>query len=137
MALTVVASRVKEKLGLTAATWDTAIGNLIDEMVPAISYGIEDAHLADVSNAGLQALLNLGALEMVCGEFAAQLAREPGAAEEVWIGDIHLRPPGQPLDDPTGLAAQGASRLRPFLKPDPAQRRATGVISAPLEEPEA
>lgn len=128
MSLAVTRTRVKEKCSITSTTYDTTIDNLISEQVPVISYAIRDEHIADTGNTGLQATLNLGALEVVCGENLDQIRRETGAMEHVRLGDFELWPallkdsPG-----PFGLKESGWARLRPFLKTDQSGRAATVV----------
>ena len=121
MSLTVSSSRVKEKCGIDNSDYDTQISHLIDDWVPVIEYAIQDSFLNDVSNTGLQATLNLGATELVSGEFVAQFARKPGAYDSVVLGDLSIRPyvVANPAD-PSGMKAQGLERLRAFLKKDPA-----------------
>ena len=96
--------------------------------VPAIEFAVDPAMVAS-SDTGLQATLNLAALELVCGEFMALRLREPGAAEGIVLGTFELHPPTRDLADPSGLKAQGTARLAPFVKVNPSQRFATGVTS--------
>jgi len=120
MSLTVQQSRVKEKCGIDNSDYDLQINNVIGDWVPVIEYALQDSALADTGNTGLQATLNLGATELVSGEFYAQFARNPGAYDSLTIMDVSVRPfyGNNPLD-PTGMKAQGLERLRPFLKKDP------------------
>lgn len=157
MAITVTRSRVKEKCGISGTDYDSTIDNLIDEQVPVIEYAIRDEVLAD-SSAGLQATLELGATEIVCGEFMGQRLREPGAADEVCVGEVSLKPfrgvphqfadahrlplgfaPGGDASDPFCMRALGWRRLRPYLKVDPAVPVVSEVLSggdrSGLEEP--
>lgn len=128
MSLTITRARVKEKCGIADTTYDATIDNLILELVPAITYAIRDEHVADTGNAGLQAILTLGATEIVCGEFAAQLLRTPGNGEIARLGGLTIEPLGlgRPVD-PTGLATQGLARLKPFLKSDPSLRLVAAI----------
>ncbi len=134
MSITVSRSRVKEKCGISDTTYDTVIDNLISELVPAISFAIRDEHIADTGNGGLQSTLTLGATEIVCGEFAAQLLRAPGGGELVKLGVLTVQPVGRDNPaDPTGLATQGWARLAPYRKPEPAQKAAVAVTTTPKE----
>jgi hypothetical protein len=106
---------------VTVSAYDNSIDGLISETVPAIEHAIQPERIADTANAGLQATLNLGALEIVCGEFLAQLSRSPGWLDEIAVGDLRFAPAAKvdPLD-PFGLKTQGWARLRPYLRVDPA-----------------
>ena len=130
MPITIARARVKEKCGIADTTHDATIDNLIAEMSPVIEYAVHATHLADT---GLTTTLNLGATEVVCGEFLAQKDRLANAA----------RPDGgdtRPFDptDPAQLTAQGWGRLRPFLKVDPgftvSGGVSTGAQAKPLQE---
>ena len=126
--MTVTRARVKERCAVTDTSYDSTIDNLIADLVPAIEFAVDPALVAS-SDTGLQATLNLAALELVCGEFMALRLREPGAAEGIVLGTFELRPPTRDLADPSGLKAQGTARLAPFVKVNPSQRFATGVTS--------
>lgn len=129
MALSVTRSRIKEKCSIASTTYDTTIDNLIAEQVPVITYAIRDEHIADTGNTGLQATLNLGALEVVCGEILDQIRRETGAMEHVRLGDFELWPAiAKDALGPLGLKEAGWARLKPFLKADLSGRSA-GVAS--------
>ena len=105
-----------------------------------IEHAIRDELLADTGNAGLQATLNLGALEIVTGEFAALRLREPGGSEHVRVGDLEVVPfRGYDPADPFGQIRHGWRRLRPYLKVDPAVPTFVGMGSSGrrgVEEPE-
>lgn len=130
MALSVSRSRVKEKCGISASTYDTAIDNIIADYVPAIEFAIRAEYVAAVSNSGLQATLNLGALEICCGEFMGQKFRENGTA-------LSVAPDGFPMlifyhgsaRDPSGLVAAGWQRLQPYVAGGSATGTSVGVIS--------
>lgn len=140
MALSVARSRVKERCGVADTAYDTVIDHLIADTVPAVEYAIRDELLADTGNAGLQATLNLGALEIVTGEFAALRLREPGGSEHVRVGDLEVVPfRGYDPADPFGQIRHGWRRLRPYLKVDPAVPTFVGMGSSGrrgVEEPE-
>lgn len=116
MSLVVTVSAVKEKSRVTDPALDTLVSNLIAQWVPMLEFAIRGEPLADTGNAGLQATLNLAALEAVAGELLAQLGREPGASESFSFGFFEVGAPGGSEIDPSGLKAQAFSRLQPFLK---------------------
>jgi hypothetical protein len=135
MSLTVTRARIKEKCGVADTTYDTPIDNIISDYVAAIEYSVEDQYIADVSNPGLQATLNLGALEVCCGEFYAQRFREPGAADVLDVDGIVLKPNFDgSARDPSGLVLAGWSRLAPYLKSGVQALPIAGVLSAFKEE---
>ena len=111
MPITITRARVKEKCAIADATHDTTIDNLIAEMTPVIEYIVKAEHVAD---AALATTLNLGATEVVCGEFLAQKERLANAAAPSG-GDTRAFDP----TDPGRLVAKGWKRLRPYLKVDP------------------
>ena len=115
MALTISTADVKRKCMLASAdtTYDASIAALIAEMQPAVEYTLDDDTLGDTANAGLQAVLRLGVLELIAAEFLAQRFREAGYAEEVQIGGIRL---GQVWERGKVLSEQGSARLAPFRK---------------------
>lgn len=117
MSLSVPLSRVKERCGLTTTDFDTLVANLTYDILAALTFAIQDAHIADTGNSGLQATLNLAALEIVSGEFLVVHRQWSGFAEAVQIGELRITP-GAILsaDDPTGWKAQGWRRLAPYLK---------------------
>lgn len=122
MALEVTTETVKAKCRITTANFDDEIDALIEEQLPAIEFAIAETHLNDVANDGLQATLNLGAAEIIAGEFLAQSFREPGACEEIVFGEVRfgVRPGAHfksSIADPYGLKSQGWQRLSPFMKP--------------------
>jgi hypothetical protein len=126
MALSVTRARVKEKCSITGTTYDATIDALISEMVPVIEYAIRDAHIDDTANTKLQNTLNLGASEIVCGEFLEQLAREQGAMERVRLGDFELWPPEPSAWKAALLIKDGGwSRLKIYLKQDASGKSGT------------
>lgn len=131
MSLTVTRARVKEKCAIAEATFDATIDNLISEMTPVITYAIASAHLGD---SALATTLDLGATEIVCGEFLAQKKRLENA--EMPAGGST-----RPFDptDPSRLVARGWKRLRPYLKVDPSFAVTGGVrvgaAKKPTEDP--
>ncbi len=119
MALTVTRSRIKERCAVSDSAYDSAIDNIISDYVPVIEFAVRNEFLVDVSNAGLQATLNLAALEICCGEFLGQRMREPGTAEKISVEGLSVEPVLQKsFRDPSGLVLVGWTRLRPYLKSD-------------------
>lgn len=117
MSLTVPLSRVKERCGLTTSVYDTLIANLTADLLSALTYAIEGAYIADTGNVGLQATLNLGALEIICGEFLVVHRQWPGVGDAVQVGDLRITP-GEihAPNDPAGWKSQGWQRLAPYLR---------------------
>jgi hypothetical protein len=135
MSLSVSVSTVKRKCRITVSDFDTEIQDTINEQLPAIEFSLDETFVADVGNAGLQATLNLGAAEVISGEFLAQLFRDPGSSEEIDFFDIRFgRRNEQFADakiiDPFGLKAQGWLRLSPFLKAQAPMMAETGSAIA-------
>jgi len=128
MTVSVSSARVKEKCGVTGTTYDTPIGNLIAETVPAVRLLISEETLAS-EDADLAALVNLAATEWVAGEFMAQRLREPGVADGITVGELTLRPPARNLVDPSGLKAQAMARLLPYLRFPAVAGAAFGVLA--------
>ncbi len=132
MSLTVTRATVKRKCRISITDFDSEIDDLISEQLPAIEFSVLPNHIADTGNSGLQATLNLGAAEVIAGEFMAQAYREPGAGEELRFLDMTIgqRPPYQVLisiADPFGIKKQGWARLAPYLKPVVASYVATRI----------
>jgi hypothetical protein len=110
---------VKEKCSLTVSTYDSTIDSLIVEQGAAISYALKPEYIGDGLDANLQATLDLGATEVVCGELMAQICREPGATEGIALGEIQIWPTKRgSMNDPYLLIEAGWTRLRPFLRLD-------------------
>ena len=129
MSLSVTLSKVKEKAGISVTTYDTKVTNLIADWIPVLEYAIDPAFLNDLANTGLQATLNLGATELVAGEFLSQLAREPGGSESLMFGWLEVQPSFKDLTDPFGLKRQGAVRIAPFVKDPDSLIGAFGVLT--------
>lgn len=115
MSINITRADVKRKCMIPAAdtTYDTSLDTLIAEMQPAVEFTLADEYLADTANTRLQAVLKLGLLEVVSGEFLQQLAREMGITEEFSIGGVTI---GRIKEQGPALIQQGAARLAPFLK---------------------
>ena len=120
MALSVSRATVKEKCRIAVTDFDTEIDDLIAEQLPVVEFSILEKHIADTGNTNLQKALNLGAAEVIAGEFLAQSFREPGAAEQLVVGEVTFGsrlPQRASLIDPFGLKSQGLQRLAPFMTP--------------------
>lgn len=120
MSLSVSRATIKEKCRIAVTDFDIEIDDLINEQLPVIEFSILDKHIADSGNKNLQKTLNLGAAEIIAGEFLAQSFREPGAVEQLVVGEVTFGsrlPQRATLIDPYGLKAQGVQRLAPFMKP--------------------
>ena len=115
MAITITKAEVKRKCRISASdtTYDSDIDALIAEMQPGLEYGIADAYLNDTGNTRLQAVLKLGILEIISGEFIRQLFREAGASEEFKIAGLTV---GARADHGAKLMEQGQARLLPFRR---------------------
>lgn len=122
MSLSVTRARVKEKCGISDSGYDSAIDSLISETVPAVEFAIRAEFVADTGNSGLQATLNLGALEVVCGEFLDQITRPPGTSEGLTLFGLALL-----AAKPSSIGAQGLARLSPYLKDAPEARSPSRV----------
>ncbi len=133
MPLTITRSRVKEKCSIADSSFDTTIDNLLAEMRPVLEFSLQDSALASPDSA-LIATLNLGATEIVCGEFLAQRLWQPGVAETVTLGDLRIQPSATLLDRPALLIRQGYARLQPFMKTEIAAPQALSVLIAPMPE---
>ncbi len=135
MPITLTRARIKEKCGVADATYDSTIDNLIAEMTPVVEYTIQTGPLADTS---LSTTLSLGATEVVCGEFLAQIKRQENALRPAdSCGGI-----SRCFDptDPSRMIAKGWRLLRPYLKFDPPFAVSGGIRSGatlkPTEETE-
>ena len=119
MSITVTRARVKEKCSISVTSYDTTIDNLIAEMAAAVTYALKPEYVGGGLDSNLQATLDLGATEVVCGEFLAQICREPGATEGVSLGTLQVWPIKRgSMNDPYFLIEAGWTRLRPFLRLD-------------------
>lgn len=128
MAITITKAEIKRKCMIPAAdtSHDTDIDALIAEMQPSIEYTIADEYLNDTGNAKLQAVLKLGTLEILSGEFLQQLYREEGASEVFSVGGMSI---GSRPEHGSKLIQQGTMRLSPYQK-EPAAPTLEGGISS-------
>ena len=113
--LTITSDEIKRKcmIGISETGFDADIDALIIEMQPAIEFTIDPDFLSDTADAGLQASLRLGVLELMAAEFLAQLCRQPGYSEEFSVGGVRV---GQFQQRGQELQTAGAARLGPFRK---------------------
>ncbi len=133
MSLTITRADVKRKCMIPSAetSLDDAIDDLIAEMQPAIEYTLDPDCLADTSDAALQALLQLGVLELISAELLAQRYREPGFSEELQVGSVRV---GPAWERGKALFEQGSERLAPFRRHVGASESAALVLSAAPQE---
>jgi hypothetical protein len=117
VALTVTRAKVKERCSFTDSSYDATIDSILADTLPVLEFALDPVALADTGNTGLQATLNLAALEWVCSDVLGVVAREPGAAEGVKLFGFELF--GRRVrEDAADLRASAAARLRPYLKPN-------------------
>ena len=115
--------------GLIDTSYDTEIQATLSYSLSAIEYSIGPAALGNTSNAGLQALLRLGATEIVAGDIAAQIRRRDDFHFAITINELSIRPSSFNEFDPTGLKAQGWARIKPYLRSEAHAEIAAFVIS--------
>jgi len=116
MALPITRNDIKELLMIPTSdpACDAQIDSHISRSQPAIEYQIADGYLSDTVSAGLQALLKLGVMEVLAGEFWSQKSREEGASV-VKIFSLQEDPTGE-FREARALEAKGWRRLAPYLK---------------------
>ena len=112
MTLSVNTADVRRKSMVSDTSYDSMISALISETVPVIEYTIADKHLAS-NDVNLKATLNLGALEIVTGDFIEQLIRDVGYKEGFTMPGITLE---ESKVSGADLIQQGWNRLTPYLK---------------------
>jgi len=115
VAISIARADVKRKcmIATSDTSCDSAIDALIAEMQPAIEYSLSDEFLNDTSNVRLQAVLELGILEIIAGEFLEQMSREVGASESLSVAGFSI---GEAKSRGAALVKQGWERLAPYLK---------------------
>jgi hypothetical protein len=123
MALSVDRERVKARCQITGTAQDAAIDALIAEFIPAVTVELSADALAS-SDPNIMATLNLGAAEIIAGEYLAWSMVAVGAMDTVSVDGFEMRPPNLNPADPFGLKAQGYARLTPF------RAKASGVIAS-------
>lgn len=106
---------VKRRCMIAASdtSYDSAVDSLIAEMQPAIEHAVSDEFLNDTANTRLQAVIGLGILEIISGEFMEQMAAEAGAAESLSVAGFSI---GEAKSRGAALVKQGWDRLAPYLK---------------------
>lgn len=131
----VAVAKVRAKAGIAQIDHDDAIEALIGEHLPALAYRVQRWAL-ESADPGLIATLRLAAAEVVAGELLAQLQREVGGIGRVRVGDVALdldSGASRSATDPSGLIAQGMTRLAPYLRSETSLRRGSAVRVAPIE----
>lgn len=117
MAISVGIEAIKRKVGLEGSSWDSHVTLLMNEQISVIEYALEPGALSSSAESGLQATLNLAALEIIAGELFAEISRRPEFQLSFKLGDVEMYPRKYDnVDDPTLLIKKGWSRLAPYLK---------------------
>ena len=112
MTLSVSVDDVKRRAMVVTDDYDTQISLLIGETVPVVEYMIDEEFIHS-TDTGLRALLNLAALEIVCGSFLEQLGYAEGSCDSFGITGLSVnmvRPSGKEL------MKSGWARLEGYLK---------------------
>lgn len=86
--ITVSAARVRKKARLDA-TYDIDIQETIDEMVPYIESKVSDSYL-NAEDTNTQAIINLGATEIITGEFIKEQANDEDDGVSLGVGPIKI-----------------------------------------------
>ena len=119
--LTVTMADVKRLCAIDAGdtSQDADISALLAGEQAALEYGLDPAVLAaSLGDAGLAALLTLGAAECLAGSYLEQSARAPGMTDDFRLAGLELlasRTDGLP-QLAARLAARGKTRLEPFAR---------------------
>lgn len=139
--LTVTTADLKRLCALDAGdtSLDGDIAALIAAEQAALEYGLDPAVLtASLGDAGLAALLSLGAAECLAGSYLEQTARAPGMTDDFRLAGLEMlasRTDGLP-QLAARLAARGKERLEPFARaPRQAAADAVGVGDAGSKVP--
>ncbi len=113
--MTITVDDVKRKCMIAGDddSHDDSIEARIAEMQPALEFTLDPLYLNETGDAKLQALLQLGALELIAAEFLAQRWREAGFAEEFQAGGVRV---GQFWERGKQLLELGTARLAPFRR---------------------
>ena len=117
-------------LEATDTTFDSDLTILLAGHLTALEYMLDPAILAaSAGDAGLRAMLTLGAAEALAGEFLRRQARAPGATDDFHLGPLTVSASRTDNQAQLGerLAAAGANHLEPFGR---AARRAAYDASA-------
>lgn len=116
--LPVALAGVKALCGIGNTAQDSAVSALIALEQPALEYAIDPVLLQNsLTNSGLSALLTLGVSEVIAGDYAQSLWRQPqnGTLFRISTLEISTRPANDLAKIGAALAAQGIARLTPFL----------------------
>ena len=89
MTLSVSVDDVKRRAMVVTDDYDTQISLLIGETVPVVEYMIDEEFIHS-TDTGLRALLNLAALEIVCGSFLEQLGYAEGSCDSFGITGLSV-----------------------------------------------
>lgn len=118
---------VQARANVHDSAYETEIDDVIARLLPVVSYAIRPEALAS-GDSGLEATLDDGAADIIAGAFLAQHYRRPELLISLMVGDVQLFPRrfDDPVD-PSGLAMQGWSKLKAWLKPD----ASSPVLAAP------
>jgi hypothetical protein len=127
VAIAITTDDVKRKCMIDSSEFDSAISALISEMQPSVEKGIISEHLDNSDDTDLQALLKLGILEIISGEFLNQMNRDRSETEEFKVAGISFG--AKPVNG-DGLMAQGAKRLRPYSYEGSNPKLTASVIAA-------
>jgi hypothetical protein len=130
MSLTISRDRIKERCMISVSDYDSLIDNLIADLEPMIEFAIRDEYLLD-SDAGLQAMLSYGALQIGTGEFMKCLLRKVGFAESIGYGVAVPMIGTQRAEE----AQAGWMTLKPFLKNSFSNSSEPKIQFAPKPEP--
>ncbi|MBL8059773.1 MAG: hypothetical protein JNK63_03540 [Chthonomonas sp.] len=118
MALSVLVADIQARANVHDSAYETEIDEVVARLLPVVSYALRPEALAS-GDAGLQAVLDDGAADVIAGTFLAQHYRRPELLLSVIVGDLQLFPRRfESVADPSGLIAQGWLKLKPWLKPD-------------------
>jgi len=124
---------VKRRCMIAASdtSYDSAIDSLIAEMQPAIEHAVSDEFLNNAANTRLQAVIGLGILEIISGEFMEQMAAEAGASESLSVAGFSI---GEAKSRGAAIAKQGWERLAPYLKASLPMSAECSILSSALEK---
>ena len=117
--LTVDKTRVAKKLKLDPTEHEGNIDALIAEMLPLISLKIETEYL-ETADANIQSILNLGATEIVTGEYLKEMANSEEDSDSFTAGIVKVgenkavQNRGKRANE---WIESGWSKLKDYLKP--------------------
>ena len=130
--LPITSADLKPLLALqdTDTAFDTELSGLLVTAQAAIEYTLDPAVLAAAAgDSGLGALLKLGVVETLAGEFLRRQARGPGATDDFHLGPLSVSASRTDNQAQLGerLVLLGMKRLEPFSR---ARQRAAFDASA-------